>query len=73
MEWQIVAAAIGTPLQVAKGLAISGYELVNASDIEELIGKCVTEASVYEMIDLEEHNEEKQQEEEAKMSQPLAS
>lgn len=56
---------MGSLLQVAKTLPISGYDIVSAADIEDLIGERVGEPSAEDMLE-EEHEEEEKEEEKEK-------
>ena len=71
-ERQSVAAAMGSLLQLAKTLPISGYDIVSAADIEDLIGERVAEPSAEDMREVEHEEEEKEEETKRKMSFALA-
>ncbi|XP_045119026.1 uncharacterized protein LOC123508986 isoform X2 [Portunus trituberculatus] len=68
-ERQSVAAAMGSLLQLAKTLPISGYDIVSAAGIENLIGERVAGPSAEDMLEEENEEEEKKRKRKMKMSQ----
>ena len=68
-ERQSVAAAMDSLLQVAETLSISGYDIVSAADMEDLIRERVTEPSVEGVIEEEEQGKEEEKEDEPTVCQ----